>query len=177
MMIGTELAKVRNYLEETRQSLLLSVQSFPEDKFFTAPGEGCWSAAEALEHIAFVEGRALGRVQAALLEPADPSGESSMAGRDEELFTGVARRLNPIKAPPFALPTGAYTREKLIASFETAREATMRFAEQNTADLRAHFAPHPFFGDLDCYQWLMLIPSHGERHRAQIEECRQKLAV
>jgi hypothetical protein len=37
---------------------------------------------------------------------------------------------------------------------------------------RGHFATHPLWGDLDCYQWPMSIPSHCERHRTQMEECR-----
>jgi uncharacterized damage-inducible protein DinB len=171
-----DMEKVRNYLEETRQTLIRSIREFPEEQFFTAPAEGCWSAAETFEHVVSVEHRALGRIQAAVQKPADPSRKSAMRGRDEDLFAGVVSRDTRITAPPITRPTGAQNKEQLLAAFEAARESTMRFAEQNDADLRAHFSPHSMFGDLDCYQWLMLIPAHGERHRAQIEECRERLA-
>jgi hypothetical protein len=38
------------------------------------------------------------------------------------------------------------------------------------APLRQSGFPHPILGNLDCYQWVLLIGGHGERHRAQAEE-------
>jgi hypothetical protein len=54
--------------------------------------------------------------------------------------------------------------------FEKARERTVRFTAETDADLRKYFAPHQAFGDLDCYQWLIVMSLHGERHARQIEE-------
>jgi hypothetical protein len=36
--------------------------------------------------------------------------------------------------------------------------------------LRRHFFRHPIFGDLDLYQWLLMIAAHCDRHRVQSEE-------
>ena len=95
-----------------------------------------------------------------------------MAGRDAELLARVRSREERVEAPAIVRPTGGKDRRELLGAFVTAREATMQFALETQEDLRSHFATHPLFGDLDCYQWLMLIASHCERHRKQIEECR-----
>jgi uncharacterized damage-inducible protein DinB len=159
-------------LEGTRVALLRTLEEIPEERFFAAPAEGCWSPAATLEHVVFVEGRALGRIRSALQKAVDPSRKSAMEGRDAELIGQVRSREARVQAPAMAHPTGGKPRADLVAAFVTARDATMQFARETDGDLRSHFATHPLLGDLDCYQWLMLIPSHCERHRKQIEECR-----
>jgi uncharacterized damage-inducible protein DinB len=174
-MIDAERQRAMEYLVTTRSSLLKTIAEFPEEHFGTDPAEGCWSAAKTLEHIVFVEARALGRIQGGLRQAADPSKKSAMEGREEEFFASVRSRALRVDAPAILHPTGVQSRESLMAAFQKAREATLGFATSTEADLRVHFSAHPLFGELDCFQWLMLIPSHGERHRAQIEECLERL--
>jgi len=170
-MTDIERKRVLEYLESTRNRLLKTIEDFPEERFATDPAEGCWSPAKTLEHIVFVEGRALGRIHGALQQPPDASRKGGMDGRDEELWEGVRSRAKKVDAPSILHPTGNQSREELVTAFQSAREMTFAFARSTDAELRHHFARHPMFGELDCFQWLMLIPSHGERHRAQIEEC------
>jgi uncharacterized damage-inducible protein DinB len=172
MLSESERGRALNYLAETRPRLIEAIESFPSAHFSTCPADGCWSAAKTLEHIVFVERRAMSRIHGALREPADPSRSSGMQGRDEELWAEVRSRSVRIKAPPVLEPVGDKSLDELVQAFNAARDTTIAFARETEADLRRHLAPHPLFGELDCYQWLMLIPSHGERHRAQIEEIR-----
>ena len=37
-------------------------------------------------------------------------------------------------------------------------------------DLRNYVIPHMALGELDCYQWLLVLSLHGSRHAQQIEE-------
>ena len=53
--------------------------------------------------------------------------------------------------------------------FESARARTRAFAATTTADLRRYFLRHFLFGELDGYQWLLLIGAHSKRHCAQAE--------
>jgi hypothetical protein len=46
----------------------------------------------------------------------------------------------------------------------------VKFAAETDSDLRNHFFPHMAFGDLDCYQWLVVLAQHSLRHALQIEE-------
>lgn len=36
--------------------------------------------------------------------------------------------------------------------------------------LEAVRAPHPVFGDLNLYQWIVFVAAHEERHAGQIRE-------
>jgi uncharacterized damage-inducible protein DinB len=170
MISDMERETVLQHLAGTSSALLATLDKFSDADFVRCPGEGCWSAAQNLEHIAFVEGRVLRRIQAAIETPADPTRQSAMHGRDEELFEGARSRSARVRAPTILHPTGKASREELVRAFHEARARSVQFASQTEADLRSHFAVHPVFGELDCYQWLMLIPSHCERHRAQMAE-------
>src|ERR1700740_2789503 len=99
MMTEAERKRAIEYLESTRSSLLKTVAEFREERFSPDPPEGCWSAAKTLEHIVFVEGRALGRIHGALQQPADALRKGGMDGRDEELFEGVRSRAKKVDAP------------------------------------------------------------------------------
>jgi hypothetical protein len=58
----------------------------------------------------------------------------------------------------------------MIAEFRKTRARTVAFVTGTQADLREHFFPHVAFGDLDAYQWLVVVAQHGSRHAFQIEE-------
>jgi hypothetical protein len=59
---------------------------------------------------------------------------------------------------------------EMVAELRTARARTVAFVAATHANFREHFFRHIAFGDLDCYQWLVLIGQHAYRHAAQIEE-------
>jgi hypothetical protein len=67
-------------------------------------------------------------------------------------------------------PVGSWPdRAEAVAEFRRRRTLTIAFARQMDADLRTHFFPHISFGDLDCYQWLVVLGTHAMRHVKQIE--------
>ena len=41
---------------------------------------------------------------------------------------------------------------------------------ETSEPLRDRFAPHPFAGMIDGYQWVLFLAAHTDRHAAQIEE-------
>ena len=59
---------------------------------------------------------------------------------------------------------------EMVAELCKARARTVAFAAETHANFRDHFFRHIAFGDLDCYQWLVLIGQHMYRHALQIEE-------
>ncbi|MGA8408930.1 MAG: hypothetical protein WB680_17265, partial [Candidatus Acidiferrales bacterium] len=74
------------------------------------------------------------------------------------------------QAPEILQPAGRWPDEQLLPEFEAARQKSRDFATSTEADLRSHFFKHPALGDLDLYQWLLMIAAHCDRHRAQSEE-------
>ncbi len=134
-----------------------------------APDE--WSIAQTAEHMVRAESMVLDTLQRALAAPADPDWEAKTAGKTRLLERAIPSRSRKVQAPEQILPRG-WSSDEVIAGFLDARARTLRFARETTAALECHTAEHPFrvFGALNCYQWLLYIPLHHERHARQISE-------
>jgi hypothetical protein len=57
-----------------------------------------------------------------------------------------------------------------LPEFNATRKHTREFVAASNDDLRSRSFRHFQFGLLDCYQWLVCIGSHCDRHRVQIEK-------
>jgi hypothetical protein len=159
-------------LQETRDAFLKSIAGLSEKQWRFKPAPDRWSVAEVSEHIAVAESGIFGMVQGKIMtSPATPEKRAEVAGKDEIIMTRVPDRSHKAQAPEFLKPTGRWaTREELTKAFEDSRKATMDYVRTTNDDLRDHFGPHPAFGTLDAYQWILLISTHSERHTKQIEE-------
>ena len=166
-MTPAERQRIAAYLDETRQNLLRVTQSLSPSQLRYKPAPDRWSVAECLEHLTTVENLVLGNIQNALKETA---GSPTPAMSDQDLVRTVIDRSFRATAPERIVPTGKISQDRLIDEFEAARKRTSEFAASTTAPLRQYAFAHPRFGQCDCYQWLLLAASHGERHRQQIEE-------
>jgi len=102
------------------------------------------------------------------LQQGSPSFKPDM--RDNEILSTVVNRTSRVKGPERLMPTGRWSHDQLLSEFDATRTRTSVFAASTNAPLREHGYPHPMFGQLDCYQWLLMIGAHGECHRAQAEE-------
>jgi len=169
-MTSAEREAILNHLAESREKLLAMAQGLSYEQMMYRPAPGRWSVAECIEHIATVEGRVVGFIQKTLEAGPDASKRSAMEGQDDDLYANVAGRVTRFQAPEAIQPTGKWQGEELLKQFESRRQQTIDFAKSTDADLRHHFFTHARFGELDCYQWLLLIASHCDRHRAQSEE-------
>jgi hypothetical protein len=166
-----ERKRLTQYLADTRDRLLRSTRGLTPEQLDYKPAPGRWSVAENLEHLTIAENRVLqSRIEAVLAEPSDPAKRSAWDGREEALMEAVIKRDPRYQAPEFVQPTGQWNHDELFRQLEAARGRTLEFAATTDAGLRRYFFPHPVFGELDCYQWLLIAGSHFERHRAQIEE-------
>ena len=130
-----------------------------------------WSVAENLEHLIAFEAFIRGAVQRTLEASAEPD-KKSAAHSKEQLILGLATsRDTKFSAREIVRPTGRWTTAPaMIEEFRNTRAQTIDFAAQSQAPLRDHFFPHIAFGDLDCYQWLLVLGQHTLRHAAQIEQ-------
>lgn len=165
-----ERQRLTQYLAETRERLLGLARGLTAQQLDYKPAPDRWSIADCLEHLTIAEGRVLPRIEEALHASPDPAKRSAWAGRDDELVQNIANRVNRVQAPDFVQPKGQWRHQDLIRQLEAVRQRTLDFAATTNAGLRHHFYLHPFFGELDCYQWLTIMGSHFERHRRQVEE-------
>ena len=167
-MTPAERERLTNSLSETRRQLLDTVQNLSPAQLDYKPGPDRWSAAQIVEHLAIVEGIVLIRIDATLKSP-EPK-PSAWQGRDDALMETIRSRESRVQAPERVRPAGQLRHEELFRQFDASRGRVIDFAATTDAPLRSLCSPHPIFGDLDCYQWLLSVAAHSERHHAQILE-------
>jgi hypothetical protein len=171
MMEAQERQLVMEQLVSSEARLLGLVEGLTQAQWRFREDAERWSIAEILEHLVVFEGFITAAVTNALKGPAE-SEKTALAGAKEPLVLGLAEsRDKKLKAREATRPAGRWVDgAELIAEFRSARARTIAFAAETECDLRGHFFPHIAFGDLDCYQWLVVLGQHTLRHCLQIEK-------
>lgn len=174
-MDKTEREFVIRSLESNRKRLSSVLAGLtPEQRAHRAETDS-WSVAECVEHIALVETRVMDSIERQVSSAPEPEKAAGAVGKEKLILQAVPERGTRVKAPEGARPTGRWPDfNQLLGEFEKARERSITFASGTEADLRSHFFPHFVFRDLDCYQWLVFLGAHGERHVRQIEEIKNQ---
>lgn len=135
-------------------------------------GPNRWSIAENIEHLILFEQFITDAITKCLKSPPEP-GKKATAAENEPHVLAIAGTRSPAKliARTAARPTGRWPNPaRMVGEFRAVRAQTIAFANATQAALRDHFFPHISLGDLDCYQWLVLLGQHTYRHALQIEE-------
>jgi DinB superfamily len=171
MMEAQEREFVLEQLGASEARLSGLVEGLTSAQWSFREGEERWSIAEILEHLVVFEGFITDAVTNALKGPTEPE-KTALAGAKEPMVLGLAgTRGAKLKAREATRPVGRWVDgAELVAEFRKARGRTIAFAAGTDCDLRTHFFPHIAFGDLDCYQWLVVVGQHTLRHCLQIEE-------
>ncbi|WP_375444556.1 DinB family protein [uncultured Fibrella sp.] len=158
-------------LVATRDSLQQSLAglSTAQQQYKTAPDR--WSIAECVEHIALVDRGIFKSLQLGMAAPPDEARRATVKVSDVFVIKAVRSRGMATSAPPQFVPTGRFGDvPTALAQFEQQRAAAIEYVRTATEDYRTHYFEHPFLGTLDAYQAVLLLASHGERHRKQIED-------
>jgi hypothetical protein len=103
--------------------------------------------------------------------PANPEKRAELKYSDVDVIKAVRSRSVTLPAPDPFVPTGRFAPiNEAMAAFDQQRAAAIVYTQTVTDDLRTHYFRHIALGWLDSYQAILLLASHGERHRKQIEE-------
>jgi hypothetical protein len=170
MISPAEREFVIEQLDQTRDALLRLLRGLSRDQLLYRPDPERWSIAENVEHLLVVEKRLVGAIEKVLQDSPDLSRCCAMS--DAGVLHIVSKVEQPMQSPVHSLPKSRWPAETLVQEFAAARQCTRDFTNTVNGDLRRHFFPHPFFGDFDCYQWLLLIGAHCHRHTTQSEAVR-----
>ena len=158
------------HLAVSRERMLGLVQGLSAEQWVFHPAEGRWSIGDCVEHITRVENRVMGFIGEKVQGP-PVEVPASVREKDPALMQVVPDRTERRQAPEIARPEGKCTDGgQLLAEFLKTRSRSAQFAAETRADLRSYTQHHGAFGELDCYQWLLLLGLHTERHARQIEE-------
>jgi hypothetical protein len=167
------LREIAGYLDEVRGRLAGVVNSAPADRMGRVRPEDRWNGNQIVQHLGKVEGstaKLLEGVFAKALESglgSETETASLLGSMDRYASDGAT--LRPLVAPQRLRPDAVPDFAASWQSLQAVRDRTYRaFATVDGKDLSRVSAPHPFFGPLNAYQWLLFIGKHEERHLGQL---------
>jgi uncharacterized damage-inducible protein DinB len=153
----------------SRQKLIVATEGLTEAQWQFAVGEGRWSIAAVMEHLALTEAAIPNLIQFQLLKT--PATEKANPERDASIRAKLLDRTGKAQAPEMLKPTGKFPNGPAARhAFLSARAKNITYLNSTPDDLRHHVMPHMALGPLDGYQWLLFVSGHTERHIAQMEE-------
>jgi uncharacterized damage-inducible protein DinB len=168
---GKERRFALKLLSNTEDGVLNSVKGLSEAqlKFKSAPDR--WSVEECLKHIAISE-QALWQLTSGTLQKApNPEAKAEIKATDDQVVQMLEDRTHKVQTSDNLKPenTPFKSASEAIESFQTNRGKLISYVKSTREDLRNHVATLPF-GKYDCYQLLLFIGAHSNRHTQQIEE-------
>lgn len=124
-----------------------------------------WSITEVAEHLAIAEPQYWEKVLDSMKQPATTEKlEATDAGI---LWYGIDRT-NRQKTGEARVPHGTYkTAADSVAAFRKLRSTMRDYAQSTSDDLRSRKLLE---GNMDVYQWFLMISTHSQRHILQIRE-------
>lgn len=170
----SRIEEVLAHLDANRAKLDLAVSSVPEADRGRRPGQGRWSTAEVLEHLAIVEG-SITNLLRTRIDQARAAGLGTETDASAILPTVPTQRLldrtAKITAGEKSLPTGSLDAKKAKALLDERRVKLKALIRESDGLALANVViPHGVLGPLNAYQWLVFVGAHEGRHAKQIEE-------
>jgi hypothetical protein len=176
-MSDQERGLLLDLLHASRDAFLSEVEGVSDEEWHRRHRHDAWSVAECAEHIVVSE-EALRRLvrDQILKSPISPATAASVQGKDGVVIRAMRDRSHRAKTFDFLEPTGRWPdRFALVARFREERGATIAYVGSTRDPLHAHTSALPPLGDLDAFQWLLLLAAHTARHVAQMQEVRNGL--
>jgi len=130
-----------------------------------------WTIRQIVEHVAIVE-NGISRICRRLLDAAKQAGKPAKGGF--ELSSAFSENMNllatqKLEAPEQVHPTGNVAIADSLGLMRSTESIYTEMHDDLAAfDLSVAKSPHPYFGDLDALEWMILKGLHEARHTAQI---------
>lgn len=167
------LLEIDTFLAARRAEVLTAVASVPDPEDITVPA-GVWSVASIVDHLRLTENSVskllhvtVSRLPASARVP-ETETDSVLHRVDHSRLANRDRRSN---APSIVQPRTDLALDEALAGLEASRSAlTNSMREADGIALGGFAYPHPMFGELDLYQWLVFVGLHESRHACQIRE-------
>ena len=158
-------------LTKTEQGVFDAVKGLNEAQLKYREAPDRWNAEECVKHIAVTEQFLWQLVEGTLKQAPNPDKRGEIKKTDEQLIAMIEDRSFKVKTSPQLEPVNSpyKTLEEALASFKSSREKLIEYVKSTNEDLRNHVATiKP--GSFDCYQMILFIGAHSNRHTQQIDE-------
>ena len=174
MTLSRKVQEIVDQISDNRETMLQSISGLSDAQLNYKPEGDPWSICDIVHHLALTD-EANAKLMSNLLKrardenvPPDPSPDSSELHSADDVFARVAEA--KFQAPPFVAPQSHLPVEDSLARLKASRERVLEAIDQLASfDLSQLTHPHPFAGDLNGHQWMLLAGGHEQRHTAQIK--------
>jgi hypothetical protein len=157
-----------NLLRDHQGQFMAALSDVTHGQWTFKPSPDQWSISEIAEHIVLADGLYLTIVGSCLAKPANESEGRKLRGKENILLKELNDQEIKAEAPSSIRPTNKYpTKAEAINAFEEQMVLASDFLGSHSG-FTNHTTAHPQFGELSAYQWMLMIPGHGNRHVAQI---------
>ncbi|MGI8556072.1 MAG: DinB family protein [Pyrinomonadaceae bacterium] len=159
-------------IETTREKFKQKISTLTDEQTKLRENGQGWMVVEIVEHIGIVES-GINLIAAKLLAQAESEGKKSDGVFNPPILFAekiASIQDRKLEAPERVHPQGKQTIAESLTKLDENRRALNNFRPRIEAvDLSNATFPHPFLGDLNLYEWLIMTGLHERRHLRQIE--------
>lgn len=153
------------HFEMTESWLVDEVSNLSPEQLKFRPTPTSWNILDCVEHLDLAEPNYWKMLQSAMASP--PSRKTTPSSDLDRLWYGIDRTERS-KTVPSETPKEKYGElAPALNDFRSLRATMLTYVRTNQDDWRHHLVPE---WDRDCYQWLLMISAHSQRHILQIRE-------
>ncbi len=158
-----------DHLKQTQAELIAAVKDLSAAQLNFKPSPDRWSVLECVQHITLASPLIWQGQQAAMKQPNDSNWKAGAA--DDMVIKMIEDRSHKVQTSEPMKPINSpyKTLDETLKAFNEDRDKLIEYVKTSQDDMRAHFVKAPF-GVLDCYQMVLLISAHTNRHMQQINE-------
>lgn len=157
--------------DKIRQKFKALLNDIPSELAASEGADGTWSIRMIAEHVSIVDEGML-RICSKLLSKAEAEGlTGDGTAQVSSSFTerAAAASETKLKAPEMVEPTGRVALADILDRMDQNQAQWNELKTKFTSfDASKHTFPHPYFGDLNAQDWLVLRGGHEMRHIKQI---------
>src|SRR5256885_12104347 len=156
------------HLEMTTQMVAEQVHGLSPAQLEYKASPDRWSIREIVSHLAVAEPDYWRDIQKALKAQPDMNHKKSSATDADILWYGIDRVVHTKTGGGDEKVDTYKDLGKALGNFQALRATMIEYIKTTNDDMRAHS-----FGDrevIDCWQWMLEISTHAERHIQQIRE-------
>lgn len=153
------------HLELTEAWVVSEVEGLSPAQLAFRPAPDAWSVKDVVEHLGIAEPQYWTQVTNSLKQPA--TGYKPETTDAAILWYGIDRT-NRATTGEARVPDGRFKNaQEALASFRALRATMLTQARTTQDDLRGRKLLE---GNMDVYQWFLMISTHAQRHILQIRE-------
>lgn len=159
------------YMKQSKATLIGKIKDLTPEQWSYKPAPEVWSVAEICEHIYKAEPGVLKKATEIDQQEYKPDQMVDYKTRGDEIKAFVIGRTEKFQAPKPIRPEGAFeSPQAFIEDFIIRRDATIDFVKTTDKPLKAYYEVFGPVGEVNGYDWLMIIAAHTERHTRQLME-------